>query len=83
MRKFILLILLSVINSVATAEGQHEDLLTPSTDESVCLHQIQPIIDIWMNNERTLEDAKHLIEIQETKGNCAAQKVYRKSLGFP
>jgi hypothetical protein len=83
MKKNILMILLAVISSSALAEGQHEDLVIPSTDEAVCVKQIQPIIDLWKNDERSVEDAKRLAETQKTKGNCAAQKEYRKMLGFP
>lgn len=83
MRKNILMVLLAVINSSALAEGQHENLIVPSTDEAVCVKQIQPIIDIWKNNERTLDDANRLVEIQKAKGSCAAQKEYRKMLGLP
>ena len=77
-----LIIFLPLSGSGALAEGKHEDLVVPSTDETVCVKQIQPIIDLWKNNARTIEDAKHLIEIQNTKGNCAAQQEYRKLLGF-
>lgn len=83
MKKILLMILLATAGSSVQAEGQHESLVAPSTDEAVCVKQIQPIIDLWKNNERTVEEAKHLAEIQQTKGNCAAQKEYRKMLGFP
>lgn len=75
-------ILLLVVSSSAIAEGQHEDLVIPATDEAACAKQIQPIIDFWKKNERTIEDANRLIEIQKAQGSCAAQKQYRKSLGF-
>lgn len=81
MRIFFIMLLM-VASSSVIAEGQHEDLVIPSTDEAVCAKQIQPIIDFWKKNERTIDDANRLIEIQKAQGSCAAQKEYRKSLGF-
>lgn len=59
--------MLSIAINCAMAEGKNEDLTIPSKDEAVCMHQIQPIIDLWKQNERTIEDANHLIEIQSSK----------------
>jgi hypothetical protein len=82
MRQFYLILLLASFAKNAMAEGKQEDLVVPSTDEAVCVQQIQPIIDLWKNNPRTVKDADRLIKIQKEKGNCAAQNAYRKMLGF-
>jgi len=82
MQKFILLILFIVASSIAMAEGKNEDLAITSKDEKVCAQQIQPIIDLWKKNAKTIDEANRLIEMQKTKGNCAARDQYRHTLGF-